>query len=133
MDRAMRSVEQINLKATEREVLRRAATILRSRFGVERIIRFGSKARGDRRSDSDLDLLALTARPVNQAEKARIVSAVFDLPLELNVLLSIMVASAEEWESGYRYCRYTRGSNETGLLYEAAGAPRGDQSPHGKG
>ena len=46
MDRAMRSVEQINLKATEREALRRAATILRSRFSVERIIRFGSKARG---------------------------------------------------------------------------------------
>lgn len=96
----MRSVEQINLKATEREVLRRAATILRSRFGVERLILFGSKARGDSRSDSDLDLLGPTARPVHPAEKARIVSAVFDLQLELNVQLSIMVASVEAWESG---------------------------------
>lgn len=96
----MRHLDQVNLKARERDAIRQATALLKSQFDIARIILFGSKARGDDRLDSDIDLLVLTNTPASQAEKAEIVGALFDLELELNVVLSVMVVGADEWELG---------------------------------
>ncbi len=97
----MRSVEHIPLATPDREAVRRAAAILKERFPVERVVLFGSKARGTGSPESDIDLLVLTSRPLNQAAKAAIVEALYDVQLELGVVLSTLVASAEEWDHGY--------------------------------
>ena len=96
----MRHLDQVNLKARERDAIRQATALLKSQFDIARIILFGSKARGDDRLDSDIDLLVLTNTPASQAEKAEIVGALFDLELELNVVLSVMVVGIDEWERG---------------------------------
>ena len=97
----MRRLDQARLGSADREAVQRAAALLRERFPVERVILFGSKARGTGTGESDIDLLVLTRWPLNQAAKADIVEALYDLQLELSVVLSTLVASLDEWDHGY--------------------------------
>lgn len=97
----MRKLDQIALKPADLEAVRRATAILKQRFPVDRVVLFGSKARAQDTPGSDIDLLVLTRQSMNQAQKAAIVEALFDLQLELGVVLSTLVASREEWEEGY--------------------------------
>ncbi len=97
----MKTLDQIRLQAADREAVQRAAAVLRERFPVERVVLFGSKARGSDTRESDIDLLILTRETLDQAAKARIVEALFDLQLELGVVLSTLVAGIDEWERGY--------------------------------
>ena len=97
----MRSVDEIPLAPVDRQAVRRAAAVLRDLFPVARIVLFGSKVRGAAAPESDIDLLVLTRRPLDQRTKAGIVEALYDLQLELGVVVSTLVASVEEWEQGY--------------------------------
>jgi predicted nucleotidyltransferase len=96
----VRTLKDIQLHEKDREAIQRAAAILRAQFPVERIILYGSKARGDDDAESDIDLLVLTSRPVGHAEEDRTVDALYDIELDLGVVLTALVTSAEEWDHG---------------------------------
>jgi len=96
----MRTLKDISLEEKDRQAVERAAAILRERFPVEQVVLFGSKARGDADSESDIDLLVLTSRPMSHAEKDSITDAIFDVQLELDVTISTLIVSTEEWEHG---------------------------------
>ena len=96
----MRTLAELQLADKDRLAIQRAAAILREQFDVERVILFGSKARGDDRADSDIDLLVLTRGPVSRAVKDQMTDALFDLQLEYSVLLSKLVVPVDEWEHG---------------------------------
>jgi len=74
--------------------------LLRKRFPVLEVILFGSKARGDDDSESDIDLLVLTSRELSRSERHAITDALFPLQLRHDVVLSVLILSVEEWESG---------------------------------
>ena len=97
----MKTLDQIELNEKDRRAVEAAARILRERFPVERVVLFGSKARGDDDPESDIDLLVLTSRPVTSAEKSAMTDAVFDLQIELGVVISKFVVGLKEWEEGY--------------------------------
>lgn len=94
-------MDQVGLESNERDAIRRAAAILKERFPVERVVLFGSRARGTGTGESDVDLLVLTHGPLDQSTKADMVGAVFDLQLEHGVVLSLLAADLDEWERGY--------------------------------
>lgn len=96
----MRTLREIDLSAKDRTAVARAAGILRERFPVERVILFGSKARGDDQADSDIDLLVLTAKELDWKQHHAMVGILFDLEMELGVMLSPVVIATEEWEHG---------------------------------
>lgn len=96
----MKTLAQIQLAPNDRAAIERAAEILRRRFPVERLILFGSKARGDDKSDSDIDLLVLTSEPVDWRQHDAMLHAVFGLQRELDVMLSPVIIEAQEWEHG---------------------------------
>ncbi len=96
----MRMLDQIQLKANDRAAVERAARILRQRLPVERVILFGSKARGEDDAESDIDLLILTSRVPGSQDRDAAVDALFDLQLELGVVLSPVVIARDEWEHG---------------------------------
>ena len=96
----MRTLKDIPLGEKDRQAVERAAAILRERFPVERVVLFGSKARGDADSESDIDLLVLTSRPMSHAEQDSITDALFDLQLDLDAAISTLIVSTEEWEHG---------------------------------
>ena len=61
------------LAGNDRASILKAAGALADHLPVERVVLYGSKARGDDRPDSDIDLLILTARPLTVAEGFQVV------------------------------------------------------------
>lgn len=96
----MRALAEIRLQDKDRRAVEAAAAILRERFPVERVILFGSKARGDDDAESDIDLLVLTKCPLSWQERDEITNTLFDLQLRMGVLLSTMVVATKDWNEG---------------------------------
>lgn len=96
----MRTLDDAILKNNDRDAIRAAAEILRHAFPVEKIILFGSKARGDDDLESDIDLLVLMREPVTHALKRQMTHAIFDLQLSYNVVFSMIIVPLNQWQQG---------------------------------
>jgi uncharacterized protein len=96
----MRRLDEIVLNPRDREAVEAVARILRDRFPVDRIVLYGSKARGDDGPDSDIDLLILTNRRLTAPERQEMSRVIFDVELRLEVIISKLVVPAEAWERG---------------------------------
>lgn len=96
----MKRLADIQLAENDRKAIESAAAVLRRSFAVARVILFGSKARGDSRVDSDIDLLVVTRGPATDDEKQRMTDALFDIELDLGVVISKLVVPLDEWENG---------------------------------
>jgi predicted nucleotidyltransferase len=96
----MRTLDQLDLSDNDLTAVRQAASILRERFPVTSVVLFGSKARGQATSESDIDLLVLTHEQVNHEQKRRMSRALFDLQLQRAVVINLLIVPAEDWERG---------------------------------
>lgn len=96
----MKTIAEIPLHPTDRAAIGDAVELLRRQFPVEAIILFGSKARGDDDPESDIDLLVLTTRDLAGSERHAVIDALFPLQLRHDVVLSLLILSAEEWRRG---------------------------------
>ena len=96
----MRTLNDLSLKDNEREAIREATRMLKEKFPVKEVILFGSKARGDDDPESDIDLLLLTTRPIHWKERHSIVEALFDIEMKYDVVISIIVDSVNDWQTG---------------------------------
>jgi predicted nucleotidyltransferase len=96
----MKTLDDLRLEERERRALAEATRRLRARFPVERVILFGSRARGDADAESDFDLLVLTARELNWQERGQLVDCLFDIQLEHEVLLSPLSLARRDWDEG---------------------------------
>ena len=81
----MKSFESTSLKKNERDAIREAIGMLKSKFSIKKVILFGSKARGDYDEHSDIDLLVVTSRSLHWKEEKAIVGALFDIGMEYDV------------------------------------------------
>jgi predicted nucleotidyltransferase len=70
------------------------------RYSVRQFILFGSKARGDFRLDSDIDLLMVTAHPLTWRENDDIIGEVYEANLAFNTLFTVHLVAEEEWNRG---------------------------------
>jgi predicted nucleotidyltransferase len=80
-----------------------ALTVLRQRlqiaFQIETIMLYGSVARGEADSESDIDLLVLTTRRLSHFERHQITDAIFEVNLQYDTNFSSMVVDRRSWES----------------------------------
>ncbi len=66
------------------------------------LVLFGSVARGDATTESDIDLLVLLNKPFDYFQELRkIVDLLYPLQLESNKLISAKPAAVDEFEGGY--------------------------------
>ncbi|MGD2087562.1 MAG: nucleotidyltransferase domain-containing protein [Candidatus Aminicenantes bacterium] len=73
---------------------------LQERFGSElEFYLFGSVARNDYESDSDIDILVLVPGKVDTSLKEDIIDLAYDVELEYDVVFGIVVRSKEFWIS----------------------------------
>lgn len=96
----MKRLDQIRLKEGELLAIQAAATVLRQKLPVERIILFGSKARGEDDPESDIDLLLLTRRALSREEERMVIDLLFPLQLQHEVIFSTLEVPTAEWEHG---------------------------------
>ncbi|SPD76379.1 putative DNA polymerase beta domain protein region [uncultured Desulfobacterium sp.] len=96
----MRILDDLTLRKNEKDAIRAATKILKTRFPVRDVILFGSKARGDSDKESDIDLLLLTGKPLHWKERHAIIEALFDVEMKHDVVISIVVNTVYDWQEG---------------------------------
>jgi predicted nucleotidyltransferase len=96
----MKSITDIPLKQRDRQAIKEAVRLLRSKFPIDRVILYGSKATGTDTPESDLDLLLLTKVAVSWQERDAITDALFDIELAHNVVISTLVILKSDWVAG---------------------------------
>jgi uncharacterized protein len=84
-----------NEKQAFTEIKRRVSAL----FEVRQFILFGSKARGDASPDSDIDLLLVTGRELEQGEKHLISDTIFEVNLKYDTLFSFIAVDENQWNS----------------------------------
>ena len=79
------------------EIVRR----IRSVADPRKIVLFGSRARGNHRPDSDIDLLVIEDSPLPRHRRAiRLYAALADLPLDVDTEVVVYTpAEVEEWHN----------------------------------
>jgi len=65
-----------------------------------RVYLFGSRARGDSHSDSDWDFLVVSSKENKRDFEDELLYPVYDLMLEYDELIQIIVFEKEKWENG---------------------------------
>ncbi len=89
----------------EKEVIGRFKTEITEALGdrLERIVLFGSRARGDADDESDFDFL-VALRKVEKQDKDKIQKIASDLSLKYNIVITALVIPSEDFrEDRYFY------------------------------
>lgn len=96
----LRSLQKIDLKfiMVIDEVKKIIRSVIKQPF---EITLYGSVARGEETSESDIDLLVLIDGSVNDGIKHLIRESVYPIELERDVVISLFIESKEIWETKY--------------------------------
>jgi predicted nucleotidyltransferase len=90
--------------------------IVREIIPNARIILYGSRARGDANKDSDYDLVVLIDGDVDHQTERLISDRLYDLELQTNKILSVLVFSLDTWNSPvYQYVPFKQNIEKEGI------------------
>ncbi len=95
----MKTTTQPNLKSHEKKALQELKEGLTDRFPEAEIILYGSKARGNSEAFSDIDVLVLLGREINNSLEEVIFGMAYDIELKYDVVFGILVESNVFWDS----------------------------------
>jgi len=87
----------MELSTEERDALSKVTRTLRSRFGAEDVILYGSAARGQLDEESDIDLLVVLPR-IDWETQKEIIAVCFNAELECGRVFSATCYTADEME-----------------------------------
>ena len=84
----------------DHEVLRRLKHSIEGRVRLSEMILFGSRARGDAESDSDMDVLVVLDGPVSKQARRIVSDNAWEVGFEAGIVVVPIVVSREGWENG---------------------------------
>lgn len=73
---------------------------LKKRTPLQRMVLFGSRARGDHETDSDMDVLVILDNEADAISRRAVSDCAWETSLEQGVLVVPVVFSRHEWEDG---------------------------------
>lgn len=88
------------LAQCDRETIAAVVADVTSRWPVERVILFGSKARGDDEPDSDIDLLVITTPELDRQAEDAMQNAAWETGLGHGQCVQLVVRSHDRWYHG---------------------------------
>ncbi|MCF8307481.1 MAG: nucleotidyltransferase domain-containing protein [Bacteroidales bacterium] len=87
----------------EKDILKLIRKTIRKTDPEAKIILYGSRARGDNKQDSDIDLLILLDKEkITRADEKRIKYPLYDIEFETGKIISPLVMSKRKWEKIHR-------------------------------
>jgi predicted nucleotidyltransferase len=84
----------------EKAILGRFKRDVSRRLSLNRIILFGSRARGDADEFSDMDVLVILNEPANRAAREYVSHVAWESGFEQGILVVPVTVSRAEWEEG---------------------------------
>ncbi len=81
-------------------ILQRLKARVAERLPLNRLVLFGSRARGDNEPDSDIDVLVVLDGPVSHESEEYVRSCAWELSYENGVVIFPLVVARTEWEEG---------------------------------
>jgi predicted nucleotidyltransferase len=94
------AAKQAKLRDADRRAIAEAKRILQEQFPVERVVLYGSKARGTDDPESDIDLLVLTTRQLDWRERHAITDALFAVEAAHDVVIDTLIVPTKQWDDG---------------------------------
>ena len=79
------------------------------------VILYGSRARGDERTDSDWDILILTDYSVNLQTERKFRDNLYDLELETGEPFSVFAYSKNDWQNKQRITPFYQNVTQEGI------------------
>ena len=100
-------------------ILSKTKNLISKEFTIEKIIFFGSRAKGKAKKFSDYDILVITKNDLNWQQKRRISDLTLNIDLEFDVITDIKIYSKNEIENSILgQTPFMRNVVSEGLLYE---------------
>ena len=96
----MKEWHHLPLLDCERKAILAAVRAIKTQFPIQRVILFGSKARGNSDEHSDIDLVLISLRPLDWREEKAIVDILFDIGMEQDVIFSPFFVDLDDWQGG---------------------------------
>lgn len=85
---------------SRKEIVLQIQMLMRRMFPTAEVILYGSEARGEARSDSDIDLLILVdGDKLTLAQEDAITMPLYELELQTGVTISPIVMLKKQWEN----------------------------------
>jgi predicted nucleotidyltransferase len=81
-------------------ILRRLKARIAERLPLNRLVLFGSRARGDNEPDSDVDVLVVLDGRVSRESEEYVRTCAWELSYENGVVIFPLVVARREWEEG---------------------------------
>jgi len=95
----MKNLKELKLSEKDLNAIYKLKTKLLDKFSGVQVILYGSKARGNDREFSDIDILIILDRKIDTELEKQILDIAYDIELEFDVIFEIMIESKDFWDS----------------------------------
>ncbi len=93
-------INEINISTVQKKALQDSYQRLKADYPIKKLVIYGSVARGDSTTESDIDLLVITEKRMNHRQRLAMCDIIFEVNLTHGTTISILVVDWETWHTG---------------------------------